>query len=120
MEKFLGWLGEQNRSFDDVSLENVDAFLAANGKQGWGRVSVATSAKALRAFFKHAAIRGWCTASIAAGIDGPRVFQHEGLPVGPSWPDVQRLIATTIGESARNIRDRTIPILLATYGPRQQ
>ena len=118
MEKFLGWLGEQNRSFDDVSLENVDAFLAANGKQGWGRVSVATSAKALRAFFKHAAIRGWCTASIAAGIDGPRLFQHEGIPVGPSWPDVQQLIATTVGESARNIRDRAILILLATYGLR--
>ena len=94
VEKFLRWLGEQNRSFDDVSLEDVDAFLAANGKRGWGRVSVATSAKALRAFFQHAAVRGWCTASIAAGIDGPRLFQHEGLPVGPSWPDVQRLIAS--------------------------
>jgi hypothetical protein len=29
---------------------------------------------------------------------------------------VQRLIATTVGESARNIRDRAILILLATYG----
>ena len=118
VEKFLVWLGEQNRSFDNVSLEDVDAFLAANGKQGWGRVSVAIGAKALRAFFKHAAIRGWCTASIAAGIDGPRLFQHEGLPVGPSWPDVQRLIATTVGDSARDIRDRAILILLATYGLR--
>jgi site-specific recombinase XerD len=118
VEKFLEWLGEQNRSFDNVSLEDVDAFLAAKGKQGWGRVSVAIGAKALRAFFKHAAIRGWCTASIAAGIDGPRLFQHEGLPVGPSWPDVQRLIATTVGDSARDIRDRAILILLATYGLR--
>jgi integrase/recombinase XerD len=118
VEKFLEWLGEQNRSFDNVSLEDVDAFLAANGKQGWGRVSVAIGAKALRAFFKHAAIRGWCTASIASGIDGPRLFQHEGLPVGPSWPDVQRLIATTVGDSARDIRDRAILILLATYGLR--
>ena len=118
VEKFLRWLGEQNRSFDDVSLEDVDAFLAANGKRGWGRVSVATSAKALRAFFRHAAVRGWCTASIAAGIDGPRLFQHEGLPVGPSWPDVRRLIASTVGDSARDIRDRAILILLATYGLR--
>src|SRR5205823_6011505 len=56
VEKFLSWLGEQNRSFDDVSLEDVDAFLAGNGKRGWGRVSVSTSAKALRAFFRHAAV----------------------------------------------------------------
>lgn len=31
VEKFLNWLGEQNRSFDDVSLEDVDTFLAHNG-----------------------------------------------------------------------------------------
>jgi integrase/recombinase XerD len=77
-------------------------------------VSVATSAKALRAFFRHAAVRGWCAASIA--IDGPRLFQHESLPAGPPWPDVQRLIASTGGDSARDIRDRAILMLLATYG----
>src|ERR1043165_9014749 len=62
--------------------------------------------------------RGWCTASTAAGIDGPRLLQHEGLPVGPSWPDMRRLIATTVGDSARDIRDRAILILFATYGLR--
>jgi integrase len=116
VEKFLGWLNEQNRSFAHVSLENVDAFLASKGKEGWSRVSVTTSAKALRAFFVYAAVRGWCARGIAAGIDGPRLFQHEGLPVGPPWPDVQRLIASTIGDSARDIRDHAILILLATYG----
>ncbi len=40
VEKFLSSLGEQNRSFDDVSLEDVDTFLADNGKRGWSRVSV--------------------------------------------------------------------------------
>jgi len=116
VEKFLSWLDQQNRSFDDVSLKDVDTFLAGNGKLGWGRASVSTSTKALRAFFRHAAVRGWCSASIAAGIDGPRLFRHEGLPIGPPWPDVQRLIASTGGDSARDIRDRAILMLLATYG----
>jgi len=116
VEKFLSWLGKQNRSFDDVSLRDVDTFLAHNGKRGWGRVSVSTSARALRAFFRHAAARGWCSANIASGIDGPRLFRHEGLPIGPPWPDVQRLIASADGDSARDIRDRAILILLATYG----
>jgi len=116
VEKFLRSLGEQGRSFGDVSLEDVDTFLADIGKRGWRRVSVSTSARALRAFFRHAATRGWCSASIAAGIDGPRLFRHEGLPVGPPWPDVQRLIASASGDSARDIRDRAILMLLATYG----
>ena len=81
-------------------------------------MSVATSAKALRTFFQYAAVRGWCPNSIATGIDGPRLFQHEGLPVGPAWPDVRRLIASTIGDSARDIRDHAILLLLATYGLR--
>jgi site-specific recombinase XerD len=116
VNKFLCRLGEQHRSFDSVSLEDVDTFLATNGKQAWCRVSVATSAKALRAFFRHAAIRGWCSTSIAAGIEGPRLFQQEGLPVGPPWQDVQRLIDSTSSDTARDIRDRAILILLATYG----
>jgi integrase/recombinase XerD len=116
VEKFLSWLGAQNRSFDDVCLEDIHAFLASNGKRGWSRVSVSTCARALRAFFRHAGVRGWCAATIAAGIDGPRLFQHEGLPAGPPWPDVQRLIASTNGDSARDVRDRAILMLLATYG----
>jgi hypothetical protein len=31
-KKFLGWLGEQKRSFASVSLEDVGAFLAGKGK----------------------------------------------------------------------------------------
>lgn len=118
VDKFLSWLNERNVSFAHVALEDVDTFLTCKGKGGWSRVSVATSAKALRAFFKYAAARGWCASNIAAGIDGPRLFQHEGLPVGPSWRDVQRLIASTIGDSARDIRDHAILILLAVYGLR--
>jgi len=117
-EKFLRWLGIQNRGFDQVCLADVDAFLASQGKLGWSRVSVATSAMALRGFFRHAARRGWCAGSIAAGIDSPRLFRHEGLPTGPAWSDVKRLIASTGGDSPRDIRDRAILTLLATYGLR--
>jgi site-specific recombinase XerD len=118
VETFLDWLSKWKRDFAHVCLEDVDAFLADKGKDGWCRVSVATSAKALRAFFRFAAARGWCAYSIASGIDGPRMFKHEGLPIGPPWSDVQRLIGSTAGDSARDIRDHAILMLLATYGLR--
>jgi site-specific recombinase XerD len=120
VQKFVDWLNGQRWPFhlDDVSLKDIQAFLAWGGQQGWSRVSVATSAKALRAFFRYAGGRGWCAPTIAGSIDGPRVFQHEGLPVGPAWRDVQQLIAGANGHQARDVRARAILMLLATYGLR--
>jgi len=36
VEKFLCWLSNQNRLFDNVSLGDVDGFLAAKGKTRLG------------------------------------------------------------------------------------
>jgi integrase len=57
---------------------------------------------------------------MAAGIEGPRIFQHEALPVGPSWADVQRLIASADTDKPRDIRDRAILMLFAIYGFRSR
>jgi integrase/recombinase XerD len=118
--RFLDGFAEQNRSFAEVSVRDVDAFLDRHGSQGWGRVTVATSARALRSFFRHVAMRGWCGVGIAAGIVGPRLFEQETLPVGPPWTDVQRLITSTNGNRPRDIRDRAILMLLAIYGFRSR
>ena len=115
VRKFLDWLNDQNRCFDEVALQDVDKFLGENGKTGWGRVSVATSANALRSFFRHAETRGWCTPGMASGIEGPRIFQQEALPVGPAWEDVQRLIASAGSDEPGDIRDRAILMLFAIY-----
>lgn len=115
-EKLLAWLMGQNRCLAEVSVRDVDGFLSWKGDHDWGRVSVATSAKALRSFFRHAEMRGWCAGSIAASIDGPRLFKQEALPVGPAWVDVQRLITSTNADRPRDIRDRAILMLLAIYG----
>jgi site-specific recombinase XerD len=116
VEKFLRNLASQDREFSEVMIADTDAFLASLRERNWCRVSIATSVKALRAFFRYAAQRGWCSASIAAGMIGPRLFREEGLPVGPSWTDVQRLINSTGGNTARDIRDNAIIQLFAVYG----
>lgn len=116
VEKFLQWLGEQSRSFTQVVIEDIDTYLDLQGQHGWSRVSVATTAKALRAFFRYAEQRGWCAVGIAAGIVGPRVFTPEGLPLGPDWNDVRRLINSARGHSPRDMRAAAILQLFAVYG----
>jgi integrase/recombinase XerD len=118
VETFLEWFTELNRSFAEVSIRDIDAFLSLKADKGWSRVSLATSAEALRSFFRHAEVRSWCAVGLASGIDGPRVFKQEGLPVGPSWTDVERLIMVASGDQPRDIRDHAILLLFAFYALR--
>ncbi len=117
-EKFFDRLSAQNRTLSEATIVDVDAFLEALGQQGWCRVSLAKSAKTLRAFFRYAEHQGWCAPGIAAGIVSPRVFRDEGLPVGPDWNDVERLIRSTDGNIPGDVRDKAILQLLAIYGLR--
>ena len=117
VHQFGQWFSTQEHSFSDVRVGDVDAFLTFCG-QRWCRVSVATAAKALRAFFRYAAHQHWCTAGIAAAIESPRLFQHETLPAGPTWSEVQQLLAQTHTERPRDIRDHAIVMLFAIYGLR--
>jgi site-specific recombinase XerD len=118
IECFLRTSVKDKNSITHITAEDIDGFLSLKGKQGWCRVSVATSATALRSFFRYTEMRRWCSAGIASTIDGPRLFKEEGLPAGPIWDDVQRLITSTSGTDARDVRDRAVLMLLAIYGLR--
>ena len=110
---FLSWFSLRQRGFADICIEDVDTFLSSQGIR-WCRASIATSAKALRVFFRYAEDQRWCNAGIAAAIESPRLFHDETLPADPAWEDLQRIIPQ--GGSQRDIRDRAILLLFAVYG----
>ena len=118
VQAFLHWLSEQGSHLGELRLDQVDAFLAVRRTQGWCRVSIASIVKALRSFFRYVGEQGRCSQNLAVGIEGPRLFSHEALPLGPKWADVQRLIASTDTDDPQDIRDRAILLLLAVYGLR--
>jgi integrase/recombinase XerD len=115
---FLEWLSTESRSLHRVRISDVDAFLVFKAGHGWGRRSVAIGAQSLRVFFRHAERRGWCRPGIAEAIESPRLYVHEGLPEGPEWKDVQRLLAGVEGESAYALRARAVLLLFTIYGLR--
>ena len=119
ISRFLKEFSAQNRSFSTITVADIDNHLEALGSRGWCRASIASSAKALRSFFRYAGERGWCSAAVSLGIRGPRMFKQEELAVGPPWRDVERLILSAGGNTARDIRDQAILRLLATYGLRR-
>jgi len=113
---FLEHVSSSKASIASITADDIDGFLESKGRKDWSRVSVATCAVALRSFFWYAERQGWCPSGIAAAIDLPRLFKQEGLPRGPLWTEVQRLINSTTGSEPRDIRDHAILTLLAIYG----
>jgi site-specific recombinase XerD len=116
--QFLKWFSQRHRLLASVRLKDVDEFLIFKGTHGWNRKSVSVAAQALRAFFRHAEQFGWCKPGIAGSIESPRLYVHEGLPEGPEWKDVQRLLESITKESPAAMRTKAILSLFAMYGLR--
>jgi site-specific recombinase XerD len=119
IHEFLARIDADGLRLDTVTVAQVDELLARKVRDdGYARVTIQTYASTLRAFFRYAEQRRWCRPGLAAAIMAPRVFAHESLPVGPSWADVNRLLAAAQGDRPADIRDRALLILLAVYGLR--
>ena len=116
--QFLKWFSQRHRLLASVRLTDVDEFLIFKGTHGWNRKSVSVAAQALRAFFRYAEQCGWCRQGIAGSIESPRLYVHEGLPEGPDWKDVQRLLESITEKNHAAIRARAILSLFALYGLR--
>lgn len=119
LENFLADVRPRVRSLRQISILQVDNYLVQQGNHGWSRPSMAALASDLRSFFRYAETQHWCHAGIAAAIDAPRLYTREGLPRGPTWEQIQQLIASTAGDRPADIRDRAILLLLALYGLRR-
>jgi site-specific recombinase XerD len=116
---FFGELRAPRDTLAAITVADVDAFIESKGKQGWTRASLAALAGSLRSFFSFAEARGWCAPGITAAIESPQLYAREGIPEGPSWDDVQRLLVGSSGDRPADIRDHAILMLLAVYGLRR-
>lgn len=116
---FFGRLPSARDSMHAITIADVDAFIKDKGHEGWTRASLATLASSLRSFFRYAGSQDWCISGLAAVIESPRIYAMEGVPQGPPWEDVQRLLANLGGDRHIDIRDRAILMLLSVYGLRR-
>lgn len=117
---FLRWYGDLDRPLRKVRFNDIDAYLAHGGAQGWCRRTVSNMVAALRTFFRYGASQGWAQSTLASGIYGPPIYSLEKLPAGPAWSDVQKLLAGLDTERPKDIRDRAILMLFAIYGLRER
>jgi integrase/recombinase XerD len=119
IHEFLAPLEKAALPLQQLTVAQADELLAQKVRdEGYARITIQRWASTLRRFFRYAEGRGWCRPGLAAAIMAPRVFTREGLPIGPSWEDVKRLLAAAEGDRPVDIRDRALLMLLAVYGLR--
>jgi site-specific recombinase XerD len=114
--RFLDWLHERQASVPGLSPRDLDGYLQHLDAQRLSRVSIKIHTDAVRAFIRHAERRGWCAAGLADTLHGPHIYRDNGLPIGPSWDDVNRVIQDAASDDPTDVRDRAILLLLAVYG----
>lgn len=117
ISKFLAYLDERAVALRDVTPEDVDSFFQRMA-QRWGRASLRTSAKMLRSWFAHCELRNWIRPGLSNAVLLPRIYRHEGLPLGPTWDAVGQMLSETVGDDARSLRDHAIILLVSVYGLR--
>jgi len=116
--QFLDWLHEHGRRVSDLGLRDLDAYVQHLHAKGLSRVTIRVHTDAVRAFVRHAERRDWCATGLADALHGPRIYREHGLPLGPSWDEVSRLIEDAATDDPVDVRDRAILLLFAVYGLR--
>ncbi len=117
IRRFFDYLEQRGVALGDVAPTDIDAFFE-HMAQRWNRSSLRTSAKILRAWFGYCETQSWVQAGLADAILLPRIYRHEGLPLGPTWDAVGRMLAESNGDDPASIRDHAIILLLSVYGLR--
>jgi integrase/recombinase XerD len=111
---FFEWLGKRDIPLKEVSPQTLAAYFLENKTRGWKKATIKVYAQSLRVFFRYAEQHNWCVPGLAKTIESPRIYSMSGLPEGPSWEQVRRLIASLNSDRPGHIRDRAI-ILLFLY-----
>ena len=118
-DEFFDWLSTFDIALSSVSITDIDrAVSAKSANKHLSRTTTRNYAVRVRAFFRFAEDQGWCMRSMARGIIPPRVYPDESVPAGLKRNDIQRLLASTVGDRPVDKRDRAILMLLTAYGLR--
>ena len=118
--QFLTSLGQRadQQGLTDLSVRELDAYLT-QCCDGLRRGSIEDRTVCLRDFLRHLWRTGRTAIDLAGTVIGPRIYEHEGIPVALRTEEVRRVLEVTRKDlSPVGLRDYAILILFSTYGLR--
>ncbi|WP_161571014.1 tyrosine-type recombinase/integrase [Granulicella sibirica] len=115
---FLRWAEARREVFADITLQDVEQYIAEDCVPKVKLRTVVSCCGALRTFFRYAEREGLTANRIATGIIVPSVPRYDPNPRGPRWREVRMMISAASGEKSTDLRARAILLLLSVYGLR--
>jgi integrase/recombinase XerD len=101
-----------------VCVGHVERYLDSQKTRGWALRTLASTAYSLQKFFLHAEGHGWVRRGLSFGVPTYAIPRHAFVPKGPSWKDVQRMVASLDDRRPVELRDHAMVLLMAVYGLR--
>ena len=118
-DRLFAWAARRDLVLADITIGDVDEYLAARiADGGLRRTSARAAAGCLQSFFRFAETRSWCRSGIAGSIMPPLAYPDRPVPKGFDRDEVEKLLATTEGSTPADYRDRAVLMTLATCGLR--
>jgi integrase/recombinase XerD len=115
---FLNWTSSRGTAIRDVNVGHVERYLDTQKARGWALPTLAKTAYSLQKFFLHAEGRGWVRRGLSFGVPTYAIPRHAFVFKGPTWKDVQRMIASLNDRKPVELRDHAMLLLMAVYGLR--
>jgi len=115
---FLNWIAKRGVAMRTVSVGHVERYLDVQKVKGWAIPTLAMTAYSLQKFFLHAEGRGWVRRGLSFGVPSYAIPRHAFVSKGPSWRDVQRMLASLDDKRPVELRDHALLLLMAVYGLR--
>ncbi len=116
LAQFAAFVGEEVAHVDDLSADDLRAFITHLQDRGLAQASVATKARSVKAWGKWLALEEYVSRDPFARVRQPRV---DDVPKPTFTPEeVDRLLAACRGKSRTGARDLAILLLLFSTGLR--
>jgi integrase/recombinase XerD len=113
--KLLEYLGRSGKSWRQLSLPDIDAFLIAFARR-YARSTTADIASTVRSFARFLLASGRIRADLADAVISPVQPRFERPRRALPWEDVQRLLRAVDTSTARGLRDHALLLMMSTYG----
>jgi integrase/recombinase XerD len=113
--KLIEHLGRSGKSWRQLSLPDIDAFLIACARR-YARSTTADIASTVRSFVRFLLASGRIRADLADAVISPVQPRFERPRRALPWEDVQRLLRAVDTSTARGLRDHALLLMMSTYG----